>query len=287
MNAGELRSLLERHGLRPRRDLGQNFLVSDALAERLAERAGVGPGDVVIEIGAGLGVLTRALAARAARVVALEIDAGLVRALRAEGRLPQHVELRHADALRLDLAALAREAGRGAPVRVVANLPYATASLLLRALLDARAELVDWSVLVQREVAARVAARPGSRDYGSLTVLHALAVRVERTGQLGPRCFHPAPKVHSTALRITPRPDSPLRRDARGDELERVERAARAAFGTRRKLLANALRAHPDLLAGRDAAALLARAGLDAGARAEEIAPEGFLALARVLEEDA
>jgi len=282
VSAAGVRALLERHGLRPRRDLGQNFLVDENVAALLVERAGVGPDDTVIEIGAGLGVLTRALAARAARVVSLEIDAGLVRLLRAEGRLPGNVTLLHADVLKADLRELAR--GARAPVRVVANLPYATASPILRALLAARALLADWSVLVQREVAARVAARPGTREYGSLAVLHALAVRVERTGDLRPGCFHPRPKVFSRALRITPRPDSPLRACAAGDELERVERVARAAFATRRKRLANALRTRPELLGGRDVEALLAGLGIAPGARAESLAPERFLALARALE---
>jgi 16S rRNA (adenine1518-N6/adenine1519-N6)-dimethyltransferase len=274
----QVRALLERHGLRPRRDLGQNFLVDDHLAARLAERAGVESGDAVIEIGAGLGVLTRALAARARRVVALEVDSGLVRLLKAEGDLPAHVELRHADALQVDLADLARELG--ARVRVVANLPYSVSSPLLRALLAARGLLLDWSVLVQREVAARIAACPGGKDYGSLAVLHALTTRVERTGDLKPGCFHPRPRVMSTTLRITPRADSAVRLDAGGDELEAVEQVARAAFGTRRKTLANALRGSPRL-ACRDVERWIADAGLDPGLRAEAIAPEGFLALAR------
>jgi 16S rRNA (adenine1518-N6/adenine1519-N6)-dimethyltransferase len=251
------------------------------LAARLTERAGVAPGDAVIEIGAGLGVLTRALAARARRVVALEVDAGLVRLLQAEGELPAHVELRHADALRVDLAALARELGD--PVRVVANLPYAASSPLLRGLLAVRGLLLDWSVLVQREVAARIAASPGGKDYGSLAVLHALATRVERTGDLKPGCFHPRPRVMSTSLRITPRADSALRLDAQGDELDAVERVARAAFGTRRKTLANALGGSPRLTCP-DVRAWIAAAGLDPGARAETIPPQGFLALARCRE---
>jgi len=284
MRAGQARALLLRHGLRPRRDLGQNFLVSDALAARLAERSGAGPEEAVVEIGAGLGVLTRALAARCRRVVALEIDAGLVRLLRAEGELPAHVELRHADALEVDLAALAGELGP--PVRVVANLPYAVSSPLLRALLGARRALVGWSVLVQREVAERVAASPGSRDYGSLAVLHALATRVERMGDLRPGCFHPAPQVLSRALRIAPREDSALRHDGRGDELPRLERVVRAAFHARRKRVAGSLRAS-GLLPGRSLAeleALLAASGIDPDARPETVPPEAFLALSRAVE---
>ncbi len=279
MSAGGVRALLEKHGLRPRRDLGQNFLVDDGLAGRLVERAGVEPGDAVIEIGAGLGVLTRSLAVRARRVLAVEVDAGLVRLLRAEAALPDNVELIHADALDLDLAVLA---GRlGGPVRVVANLPYATSSPLLRALLAARHALRGWSVLLQREVALRVAAACGSRDYGSLAVLHALATQVERTGDLKPGCFHPRPRVVSTALRITPRADTSLDRSPGCDEIDAVERVVRAAFGQRRKMLANALGA---VFPADAVAEALVASGLDPRERAERIRPQAFLDLSRALE---
>jgi 16S rRNA (adenine1518-N6/adenine1519-N6)-dimethyltransferase len=273
-----VRALLERRGLRPQKKLGQNFLVDPQLAARMAERAGVTEADAVIEIGAGLGVLTRALAERARRVVALEVDSGLVRLLAEEGDLPDSVEVRHCDALDVDLAGLAAELG--GPVRVVANLPYVVSSRLLRALLGARSALLDWSVLLQREMALRVAAGPGSRDYSSLAVLHALCVSSERTGDLRPGCFHPRPNVMSTALRLTPRADSPLEVRAGVDELDAVEKVVRAAFGMRRKTLANALRGS-QALGDVDVLALLEAAGLDAGLRAEAIAPEGFLALTR------
>ena len=138
----------------------------------------------MLEIGCGLGVLTRALAPRARRVVALEVDAGLVRAVRAEGALPEGAELLHADALEADLRALL--AAEPAPRRVVANLPYAVSSPLLRRLLDLRDLLAGWAVMVQREVARGSLAAPGSRDYGSLTVLHRLVARVERALDVHP-----------------------------------------------------------------------------------------------------
>jgi 16S rRNA (adenine1518-N6/adenine1519-N6)-dimethyltransferase len=278
VNAASVRAILARHGLAARRDLGQSFLVDDAMAERLVTLSGVGPGDTVIEIGAGLGTLSVALAARAERVIALEIDAGLVRALRAERVLPDNVELRHADALTADLAGLAR--GR---VRLVANLPYSVASPLLRRLLDLRGELLDWSVMLQREVAERVTAAPDTRAYGSLAVLHALTVEVVRCAELAPGLFFPPPRVRSSFLRITP-----LRvpRLAPG-ELAGVERVVRAAFSKRRKTLANALRGSPLASAAGSARgafeALLRRLAIDPRARAESLAPERLLALARAL----
>lgn len=273
MSASRTRAFLEKHGLAARRDLGQNFLIDAEVARRLVALAGVEAGQGVIEIGTGLGILTRALAERGARVWSVEIDAGLVRALRADALLPADVALIHADALDLDLAALAREAGP--EVKLVANLPYSISAPLLRRLLDLRDVLVDWSVMIQRDVAMRLLAEPGSRDYGSLAVLHRLAVALERGMDLSPRCFFPVPRVRSTFVRMRPLRDAALDREA----LARVEGLVRAAFGQRRKTLANALRA-----GGLDAApAAIERIGRAPNVRAEQLAPEEFLALARAL----
>ncbi len=275
-----MRAVLDRHGLRLSRELGQNFLVEDQQAERLATLAGVAPGDSVIEVGTGLGVLTRALAARAERVVSIEVDAGLVRALGAEGLLPANVELRHADALDVDFAELA--AALPPPVRLVANLPYSVATPLLRRMLDLRGLLADWSVMIQREVADRLVAAPGSKAYGSLSVLHALCVDVEVCAVLPPGAFFPPPKVESSFIRIWPRP-TPL---VEAEALPRVERVTRAAFSQRRKTISNALRGAGftvDAAAGEVRAqidAALREAGIEPGARAETVEPERYVALA-------
>ncbi len=279
MSAAEVKAFLASHGLLARRDLGQNFLVDASLAARLVALAGVEPDDRVIEIGTGLGVLTRALANRAQRVVTIEIDAGVVRALRAEAALPESVELVHADALDFDLAACIR--GLGGPVRLVANLPYSVSAPLLRRCLDLREQLTGWSVMLQSEVAARLLARPGSRDYGSLAVLHALTVTFSKAMELSPNCFFPVPKVSSTFVRIAPL-DAPL---VEAGELRDVERVVRAAFAKRRKTLVNSLRAGAlgPQRSREELEAALARCAIEPRARAERLEPAQLLALARAL----
>lgn len=281
MSRSDIRALLARYGLRAHRDRGQNFLVAEDWAEKLVALSGVTTDESVLEIGTGLGILTCALAQRVRRVVSIEIDAGLVRLLRTERVLPENVELLHADALAVDLAALCNS--MPSPVSAVANLPYAVSAPLLRRLLDLRGRLRSWSVMVQREVGKRLVAGPGSRDYGSLSVLYQLSARVEERAELHAGYFFPAPQVSSVFLCVQPRLDVPLA----DRELVVLERLLRAAFGHRRKTLRNALRAaetftdveHSVL---ESAWTLL---GVDPGVRPETLAPEIYRALARQLAE--
>jgi 16S rRNA (adenine1518-N6/adenine1519-N6)-dimethyltransferase len=280
LSAADVKAFLTRHGLLARRDLGQNFLVDESLAERLVFLSGVEPGDRVIEIGTGLGVLTRALAKKAQCVVTIEIDAGIVRALRADAVLPDNVELIHADALEFDLAECVRD--RAGPSRLVANLPYHASAPLLRRCLDLRNQLADWSVMLQAEVATRLLAQPGSRDYGSLSVLHGLTVVLSKAMQLSPNCFFPVPKVESTFVRVTPLAAPALEEG----ELPDVERFVRAAFAKRRKTLVNSLRAGPlgAEHSADDLRAALSRCAIEPLARADSLEPARLLALARELQ---
>ncbi len=281
MSRSQLRTLLDSHSLHLRRELGQNFIVEDRIAERLSDLAGVGPDDRVIEVGAGLGMLTRALATRANRVLSVEIDSGLVRVLREENLLPDNVDLIHADVLDLDLSDLIESlrGQAGCAVRLVANLPFSAATPLLRRLLDCRHQLVDWCVMLQKEVAERLFAPVGGRDYGSLAVLHHLCAELEGRSSLGANCFFPPPKVDSVFACIRRREGE----DFAPDELARVERVARAAFGQRRKTLLNALRGGGFGGEQFDLPAAFEHARVDARARAETLEPERFRALAEAL----
>ncbi len=279
----EVRDTLARRGLRPHKSRGQNFLVDPRVAERIAQGARLAADDVVVEVGPGLGILTRALAARVARVVAIEIDRGLVETLRSEGELPAHVELRHADALEVDLPALV--AGLGAPTHVVANLPYSISAPLLRWLLGARAGLASWVVMLQREVAERLVAPVGARSYSSLSVLYQALCEVERLHAVPNAAFDPVPQVESVVVRCVPRQPTPMD-DAAVAELERV---VRACFSARRKTLVNALRGQWPWGPAPERARVeghLEALGVAVDARAETLSPAEFAALAHSLRGD-
>lgn len=215
-----------------RRALGQHFLRDPAVARAIVDLADPGPRDVVVEIGAGEGALTGELARRAGRLVALEIDPALVARLRA--RFPG-VEVVEADARRWDFAALG--APPGGRVLVVGNLPYSASKPILAALVAARAAIARMVLMLQREVAERVAAAPGSRQYGSLSVLTQLYCDVRVAFRVPPGAFRPPPRVESAVVELTvlPRPRAPV-----ADE-RRFHAVVRVAFAQRRKTLANAL----------------------------------------------
>ena len=274
MSASRARAYLEEHGLAAHRDRGQNFLHDEQVAERLVTLAGVTPEEGVIEIGTGLGMLTRVLAVKARRVETIEIDRGLVRALEATG-LPANVRLHHADALEVDLPALLGELG--APARVVANLPYSVATPLLRRFLDLADGVRGVAVMVQRELAQRIRARPGSADYGSLAVLHAFRMSQGEAIDLPASCFFPAPRVTSTFLCM-----SPLETRLERGLFEGAEALLRAGFAHRRKTLVNSLARAADIEGSRTAAALR-EIGLPERVRAEQLDPGQWLALARLL----
>jgi 16S rRNA (adenine1518-N6/adenine1519-N6)-dimethyltransferase len=252
----------------PKKELGQHFLVDDnilGVIERLAE---LGSTDVVLEIGAGLGVLTRRLSERVAHVHAVEVDRSLAPRL-ADVVTNAKVDVHWGDALRLDLGAL-----RPQPTKLVANLPYNVATPIVAESLSGLPALELWCVMVQREVADRFFASPSTKAYGAVSVLVQLAAR--KTG------FHP---VARTVFRPPPNVDSALvafRRTPLPPRFEHVREVVEAAFAHRRKTLPNSLQ-----LAGvatrEDAVAALARIGREPAVRAEELAPREFLALAEAV----
>jgi 16S rRNA (adenine1518-N6/adenine1519-N6)-dimethyltransferase len=252
-----------------KKELGQHFLVDENLLGVIDRFAELGPEDVVLEVGPGLGVLTNYLADRVAHVHAVELDRALEPPLRESLGGRGNVELHLGDALRLDLAVL-----EPTPTKLVSNLPYNIATPLIVESLDGLPNIELWCVMVQREVADRLFAQPSTKAYGAVSVLVQLAA--ERTG------FH---RVSRTVFRPRPNVDSALvafRRRQLPPDFARVKQLVTAAFAHRRKRLANSLE-----LAGfatrDDATEALRAIGRDPGTRAEELAPPEFLALAEAL----
>jgi len=284
LSAPELKRLLSARGIRPRRRLGQHFMVDRSALRTIVERAELTAKDAVLEPGAGPGNLTALLAARAGRVVAVELDEALCEI--AEERLAGfgNVHLIRGDAMGEgetinpavgEALAEARAAGHST-LAVVANLPYRVATSLIAALILNEPTPERLVVTVQREVADRLAARPGSRDYGYLSVIVQATAEVRRLRTLAPRCFWPEPEVESALVEIRPDPARP----ARADELARLRRMASALFTHRRKQLARALVRSglaPDRAAALD---LCEAAGVRAPARPEELSVGDFLGLA-------
>jgi 16S rRNA (adenine1518-N6/adenine1519-N6)-dimethyltransferase len=254
---------------RPNKRLGQHFLRDAALLGRIADAVGAGPAETVLEVGPGPGGLTAALAARAGRVVALEKDRALADAL--EGRW-QNVRVVAGDALELDWHALA-----GGPFLAAGNIPYnITSPLLDKALAPPRPRSITF--LVQREVADRLAATPGTRDYGALTVGVRAVAAVERLFRVPAGAFHPPPKVDSTVVRLVPLAE-PLVADG---DVPAFRRTVVGLFGYRRKQLVRGTRE----LTGWDAARAgraLAGAGVDGALRPEALDPAAFVRLHRAL----
>jgi 16S rRNA (adenine1518-N6/adenine1519-N6)-dimethyltransferase len=245
----------------PRRELGQHFLVDENILGVIGRLAELDPADVVLEIGPGLGVLTRYLAERVARVHAIELDRSLAAQL---SGLPANVELEVGDALRVDLARLG-------PTKLVANLPYNVATPLILESLDGLPTVALWCVMVQREVADRFFAVPSTKAYGAVSVLVQLAVARSGFHPVSRNVFRPRPNVESALVAF--------RRTGLPADYRRVKRVVEAAFAHRRKTLPNSL-----ALAGvadRERAVEALRAiGRPPEARAEQLEPREFVALA-------
>lgn len=272
--SAETRALLAQEGLAPRKRLGQNFLVDRHVIARMIALAEITPNEAVLEIGPGLGALTDALAARAARLYVIEYDRGLCDVMRRKlAHLPD-VRVLEGDALRLDLRGAVPEG----TVKVVASLPYNVAVPILFRLLDERAIFSDLTVMVQREVADRLLARPGTRAYGAPSVIFQLYAELRGRFRVPPSAFYPRPQVTSEVIRVQLRaePRVPVADPAL------LRALVRAAFNQRRKMLRNAVQTMPPRLALTSDAweAVFAAAGVDARARGETLDLAAFAALA-------
>ncbi len=262
----ELSKILSDQGLSPSRALGQNFVVAPNTVRRIARLAGVGRGDLVLEVGAGLGSLTLALAETGAEVVALEVDRHLIAPLSAVVE-PHGVRVVHPDALEADVEALLD--GRAAVV--VANLPYNVATPVVLTLLERAPSVERLLVMVQREVAERLAAGPGEEAYGAVSVRVAYFARARVVGRVPASVFLPRPRVESSLVEVVRRERVAVDPALVG-EAELFE-VVRTAFGQRRKMLRRSL-------AHWASEGVFERAGVDPTRRPEELSLEEFAALA-------
>lgn len=303
-----MRRLATKYGIYPRHRLGQHFLFDGNIIRRIVSEAGIGPKDVVLEIGPGLGSLTQALAAEAGRVMAVELDRRLIPALHEALSNFDNVEIIQGDALKLDLEALVRTRGwwvspaagseAGMPpgheegsrsYKVVANLPYYITTPLVIRLLERCPGAKLLVVMVQEEVASRLVATPGTPDYGALSVAVQFYSQPQLLLKVRPTVFWPRPEVGSAVVRLTLKPEL----DLQPGERELLFRVVRAAFGRRRKTLANSLEGLQveseakgrTTLNKEQVFKLLAQAEVDAERRGETLSLEEFTRLARVIRE--
>ncbi len=279
-NPQVVQALLRRHGFHFSKSKGQNFLVASWVPRQIAEAAGVGPDCGVLEVGPGLGPLTQQLCLRAGKVAAVEVDRSLEPVLAETLGEFQNLKLLWGDVLKLDLAAVVRSQFQGLRPVACANLPYYITSPILAALLEARCfETV--TVMVQKEVAARITAGPGTSDYGAFSLFCQYFAEPEVLFDVPASCFTPRPKVTSAVVQLSVRsgPPCPVSSEAL------FFRVVRASFAQRRKTLCNALAAgFPELEKG-SLAALLSGCGISPTIRGEKLDIPSFAAIANRIEE--
>jgi len=267
--------LFKIHHLHPQKQLGQNFLVDPASAQTIVDRANLKPDDLVVEIGPGLGALTLPLSRAARTVIAIEKDRALARILGEEllDAGVTNVQILEADVLDIDLAGLARDAG--GPITVMGNLPYNISSQILIRLITARRLIPRAVLMFQKELAARLRAAPGGRDYGRITAMLRYCAVIRRVAVMTATRFFPTPQVDSEVLEICFRPSTSYPTHDEG----RLFRLIAAAFNQRRKTLKNALCASGLQIRPETAVRALAQAGIDPSRRAETLSPDEFVAL--------
>ena len=252
--------------IRARKRFGQHFLHDPGVIARIVAAIDPRPGERIVEIGPGRGALTRPLLERCKRLEVIEIDRGVIPVLRQHCMGAGELIVHEADVLEVDMVKLH---GSGPPMRICGNLPYNISTPLLFHLLESRAVIADMHFMLQKEVVERMAAKPGGKEYGRLTVMLAAVCRVESLFRVGRGAFNPPPGVDSAVVRLTPYADAPFPLPDRA----RFARVVGAAFSMRRKTLRNSLRG----LAG---PAEFQAAGIEPGRRPETLSPAEFAKLA-------
>lgn len=279
------RDVLARHGLSTKKSLGQHFLIDDNVVSRSLDMAELAEDETVLEVGPGIGTLTVALLPHCRAVVAIERDRDLIPVLHETcAQDSEKLALIEGDALKMGEAQIEKacgELGAGMPHKMVANLPYAVAATVILAFFE-RLETLDRAVvMVQREVANRIAAVPGTKDYGAYTVKLGLYATTKRRIEVSSACFFPPPRVDSTVIELVRTVLQLDGADVSGQLVDAASLAADAAFAQRRKTIRNSMSAYlaPRGVARDDVETLLTEAQIDAGRRGETLSQEEFLRL--------
>lgn len=263
--------------VRAKRSLGQNFLVDPQIQRRIVDALEAGPEDEVLEIGPGTGALTNHLAGSVKRLVAVELDDRLAESLARRFQDEPSVEIRHANALDLELEDVTPDPAR---LKVIGNIPYNITSPLIFWLLERTVRPERIVLMIQKEVADRILASPGTKTYGALSVGVRTVARVERLFNVGRGAFRPAPDVDSTVIRITPLRPPPLEPEEEAD----LRVLTRTAFSWRRKQLQKILRSAPEYELDQETTAKVEReTGIDLSLRPESLDPDEFIRLSRGL----
>lgn len=273
-NISVIRDVLSRHGFSFSKGLGQNFLINPTVCPRMAEMGNAKPGWGIIEIGAGVGVLTAELARRADKVVCIEIDSCLLPVLDETLAEFDNIKIVNEDVLKVDLHKLIEQEFAGMPVAVCANLPYYITSPIIMNLLEAHLPIASLTVMVQKEAAARLCAEPGSREVGAVSIAVRYYSDPKILFQVSRGSFLPAPDVDSTVIRLDVRDRPPVEV---GSE-EQFFKVVRAAFSQRRKTLPNTLSAGLGIPKAQ-AIEMLEKAGIPTNLRAEQLTLDQFALL--------
>lgn len=277
-NIGTIRELFERHGFSFTKSLGQNFLVNPAVCPKIAELGGAKPGVCALEIGTGVGVLTKELAKRCDKVIAVEIDTSLKPILEETLADYDNIEIVFADVMETDLAALLAEKAAGMEVVVCANLPYYITSPVIMRVLESRLPVTAMTVMVQKEAADRICAKPGTRDCGAISCAVSYYSKPKLLFKVGRGSFMPSPNVDSAVIRLDVKP----RTDRPAEWEKMLFRIIRSAFSQRRKQIANPLCGELGI-AKPQLAELMTSCGIKPTARAEELTLEDFARLTDVV----
>ena len=276
------KSTLHKQGLAPKKALGQNFLVHRHTAGHIVDLARIQPQETVIEVGVGLGALTEPLAEQAGRVIGIEADSGIVRMHHEQHDLPDNVDLRHQDILKTDLRQLAEETG--SRLKIVANLPYSISSPFLFHMIAHHQYIREAVVMVQKEVAQRLTAQSGNKQYGAPTVLLASCASVSSLLLVKPEEFHPRPKVDSLVIRIIFHPIPEHVADLPDFDRSLFRKIVNAAFNQRRKTLLNSLSSAFTMMDKPMVQEAIEAAGVAASVRPESLELEAFVQLTRSFE---